>query len=76
MAKVFVCSGLTIIRMGEEMNQQQMLWAIARMGNLFRIWDSKLDRADKEYCLRRIRDKEPKLFWSIVREAGCWGCHD
>ena len=28
----------------------------------------KLDRIDKEYALRRIRDKEPFLFYSIARE--------
>jgi|HubBroStandDraft_5_1064220.scaffolds.fasta_scaffold1347968_2 hypothetical protein len=43
-------------------------WAISRMQNLFAIWDEKLDRIDKEFCLRRIRDREPDLFWKIADE--------
>ena len=43
-------------------------WAISRMRKLFRIWDFGLDRVDKEYCLRRIRDKEPDLFYGIAGE--------
>ena len=50
------------------MTNQQFLWAISRVRRLFSIWDHKLDQADKEYCLRRIRDKEPTIFWKIAQE--------
>lgn len=42
--------------------------AIRRMTQLFQIWDRKLDRVDKEFCLRRIRDKEPDVFHKIADE--------
>lgn len=50
------------------MNYQRALWAISRMRRLFAIWDWKLDLVDKEYCLRRIRDKEPAIFYRIAQE--------
>lgn len=43
-------------------------WAIAAMRRLFVIWDTRLDWFDKQYCLRRIRDKEPQLFYGIADE--------
>ncbi len=43
-------------------------WAIAGMRRLFVIWDKRLDWFDKAYCLRRIRDKEPSLFYAIADE--------
>jgi len=46
----------------------RMRWAISRLARFVMLWDHKLDRIDKEYCLRRIRDKEPDLFWEIARE--------
>jgi hypothetical protein len=49
---------------------REMLWAISRMRRLFAIWDAKLDRIDKEYVLRRIRDKEPDVFWMVASERG------
>jgi hypothetical protein len=50
------------------MSALQIKWAITRLRRLFALWDWKLDRIDKEYCLRRIRDKEPELFYGIARE--------
>lgn len=47
---------------------QEVNWAISRMRRLFAIWDNKLHIADKAYCLRRIRDKEPALFYRIAQE--------
>lgn len=44
------------------------LWAISRMRRLFVIWDRGLDNSDKEFVLRRIRDKEPAIFWKIAQE--------
>ena len=49
-------------------DMRRVYWAIARMRSLFAIWDGNLDRIDKEFCLRRIRDKEPALFWKIAQE--------
>jgi hypothetical protein len=48
--------------------QLEILWAISRLRRLFAIWDRGLDRIDKEYALRRIRDKEPAIFWKIAQE--------
>lgn len=42
--------------------------AISRLQELFSVWDRDLDRIDKEYVLRRIRDKEPELFCGIANE--------
>lgn len=41
---------------------------VRNLRTLFKIWDYRLDQADKAYCLRRIRDKEPELFWKIAKE--------
>jgi len=43
-------------------------WAVTRLRRMFELWDEKLDRIDKEYALRRIRDKEPNLFYKISQE--------
>lgn len=50
------------------MKMQQLDWAISRMRRICEIWERKLDDADKQYILRRIRDKEPLLFYRIARE--------
>ena len=50
------------------MSMLRIRWAITRLRRLFAIWDSGLDRIDKEYCLRRIRDKEPAIFYKIAQE--------
>ena len=52
---------------------QQVAWALSRLRRLFAIWDAKLDRIDKEYCLRRIRDNEPTLFYGIAEERSIVG---
>ena len=43
-------------------------WMISRVRRIFEFWDRGLDLPAKAYCLRRIRDKEPLLFYSIARE--------
>jgi hypothetical protein len=47
---------------------RKLLWAISRMRRLFELWDRRLDQIDKEYVLRRIRDKEPWIFYKIAQE--------
>ena len=48
--------------------QQEIDWAISRMRHILEIWDTKLEEVDKGYILRRIRDREPKLFYAIAQE--------
>ena len=50
------------------MTDQEANWAISRMKRIMMIWDSLLTMIDKEYILRRIRDKEPGLFYRIGGE--------
>jgi hypothetical protein len=54
--------------MATHVNMLHVDWAISRMRRLFEIWDSKLAWCDKAYCLRRIRDREPALFYSVANE--------
>jgi len=55
--------------MPEKEVSRRIDWAISRMRRLFQIWDGKLDVVDKNYVLRRIRDKEPALFYAIAQES-------
>jgi len=54
--------------MTEKQRHQRIRWAITRLRRLFELWDRFMDVPDKEYCLRRIRDKEPMLFYAIASE--------
>lgn len=51
-----------------KMKMLRIRWAITRLRRIFQLWDRKLDRVDKSYVLRRIRDKEPELFYQIANE--------
>jgi hypothetical protein len=50
------------------MSTARFEWVISRVRRIFEFWDRGLEECDKAYCLRRIRDKEPKLFYKIARE--------
>lgn len=50
------------------MTKNRFDWIIARIRQIFYFWDKGLNRCDKAYCLRRIRDKEPELFFEIANE--------
>jgi len=43
-------------------------WIISRVRRIFEFWENGLDAPAKAYCLRRIRDNEPKLFYQIAAE--------
>ena len=52
------------------MNKLQISRAISRLRKLCELWDMRLDHVDKEYVLRRIRDREPEMFYRIAQERG------
>lgn len=51
-----------------KLEKLRIRWAISRMGRIVKIWEWGLDTVDKAYLLRRIRDKEPALFYAIAQE--------
>lgn len=52
----------------EGANKMQIRWAISRLRKICVLWDTRLDHIDKEYILRRIRDREPAIFYRIAQE--------
>jgi hypothetical protein len=50
------------------LTKREVDWAISRMRRILEIWDRKLEAPEKKFILRRIRDRESALFYSIAQE--------
>ena len=57
-----------IAAMPDAKQNQRFSWLISRVRRLFLLWDYGLESPEKNYVLRRIRDKEPELFYGIANE--------
>jgi len=48
--------------------KQETSWALSRMRRIVTIWETGLTQIDKEYILRRIRDKDAYVFNKVAAE--------